>query len=516
MLVIFKNCSIQNLVNDFIVLFNIKIENVWNLLKYKPGDPLLFNTSLFLILFFFFLIIYNLFKNNKPARVLSLIVFSFYFYYLSAGYFTAILIISAVINFLFGRWIASTESFPKKRFLLALALILNLTLLGYFKYTNFLLQAISDLRGAEFNPLAIFLPIGISFYTFKALTYIFDIYYDTLKPTKNFFDFVLYLSFFPNVLMGPIDRAADFLPQIDKKPFISKDDLGKATFLICSGLLKTVILSSYLEDNFIGRIFEFPLRYTGVENLFAIYAYAIRLYCDFSGYTDLAIGISLFLGFKIMDNFNSPFKATSIADFWRRWHISLSKWLLDYLFKPMQFSMRSLRIWANVIAIFITFVICGLWHGGAWNFIIWGALHGFMMSFSLLVQKPKQALYKLLRINDTKFLRFFQVVITFHLIAASFIIFRTNDMQVIKDMFSQIFDFFHVEVFLQFAEKLPIILGLMLLGYVLHFMPAKIENGFRKFFVALPWFIQAILLVTVIWIAAQFKSADITPFIYFQ
>jgi len=504
------------LVNDFIVPFNIKIENVWNLLKYKPGDPLLFNTSLFLILFFFFLVVYNLFKNNKRARVLSLIVFSFYFYYLSAGYFTAILIVSAFINFFFGRWIASTENFPKKRILLTITLILNLAVLGYFKYTNFLLQAINDLRGIEFNPIQIFLPIGISFYTFKALTYIFDIYYDTLKPTKNFFDFVLYLSFFPNVLMGPIDRAADFLPQINKEPFISKDDLGKATFLICSGLLKTVILSSYLEDNFIGRIFEFPIRYTGVENLFAIYAYAIRLYCDFSGYTDLAIGISLFLGFKIMDNFNSPFKATSIADFWRRWHISLSKWLLDYLFKPVQISLRSWRIFGNMIALVVTFFVCGLWHGAGWNFILWGLYFGVLMSVALLLQKPKEKLYKALKIHNTKFLRFFQIVITFHFIAFSFLLFRLNDLQIAKHMLSQIFDFFHGEVALQFIEKMPLIFGLIVIGFVSHFFPVKIEAAIKRSITALPLAGKIILLALVIWIVAQFKSADIQPFIYFQ
>ncbi|MBI5729847.1 MAG: MBOAT family protein [Ignavibacteriales bacterium] len=495
---------------------NIHLEKITGLLKYKSGDPLLFNTSLFLILFFLFLVIYNLFKNNKRARIISLIVFSFYFYYKSTEYFAAILIVSAVINFFFGKWIADTENFSLKRIFLALALILNLVLLGYFKYTNFILQAISDLRGTEFNPFQIFLPIGISFYTFKALTYIFDIYYDTLKPTKNFLDFVLYLSFFPNVLMGPIDRAADFLPQINKESFISKEDLGRATFLICSGLLKTVILSSYLEDNFIGRIFEFPLRYTGVEILIAIYAYAIRLYCDFSGYTDLAIGISLFLGFKIMDNFNSPFKATSIADFWRRWHISFSKWLLDYLFKPVQISLRRWKIFGNIIGLIVTFFICGLWHGAGWNFILWGLYFGVLMSIALFLQKPKAKLYNALRINNTKFLRFFQIIITFHFIAFSFLLFRLNDLQIAKDMLSQIFEFFHGKVALQFVEKMPLIFGLIVIGFISHFFPVKIEAVIKRSVTALPLAGKIILLALVIWLVAQFKSADIQPFIYFQ
>lgn len=495
---------------------SINFEYLKSLLIYKPNEPLLFNTSMFMLLFFGLIVVYNLVKKYKSGRVGVLILFSFYFYYLAAGYYTAILIFSAVINFFIGKWIADTDSFPVKRILLALALILNIALLGYFKYTNFFLQIITDLRGGEFNPLAIFLPIGISFYTFKALTYVFDIYYDTLKPTKNFFDFLLYLAFFPNVLMGPIDRAANFIPQIEKEPFISKDDLGRATFLICTGLLKTVVISSYLEDNFLSRVFEYPLRYTGVENLLAIYTYAIRLYCDFSGYTDMAIAISLLLGFRIMDNFNSPFKAASLADFWRRWHISLSTWLLDYLFKPVQISLRSLRIGGNIIGLVVTFFVCGFWHGAGWNFILWGVYFGVLMSIGLILQKPKTKLYKALKIYNTKFLKFFQVLVTFHFIVFSFMIFRLSNLQTIKDMISQIKDFFHGEVFLQFFEKMPLISGLIIIGFVSHFLPVKFTDRLQKAVTDLPLTGKIVLLVVVIWIAAQFKSADIQPFVYFQ
>ena len=495
---------------------NINFAKIFDLLKYNQSDPLLFNTSLFMILFFFFLIVYNLLSRHNTARNLSLIIFSFYFYYKSSEYFAGILIVSAVINFFIGKWISGTENFSIKRIFLALALILNLALLGYFKYTNFLMQIFSSLSGNEFNPLAIFLPIGISFYTFKALTYVFDIYYETMPPAKSFLDFILYLSFFPNVLMGPIDRAADFIPQINKEPFISKEDLGRATFLICTGLIKTVILSSYIEDNFIGRVFEYPLRYTGVENLIAIYSYAIRLYCDFSGYTDLAIGISLFLGFRIMDNFNSPFKATSVADFWRRWHISLSTWLRDYLFKPIQISIRKFRMLGNIVALLVTFFVCGLWHGAGWNFILWGLYFGVLMSIALILQKPKEKLYKALKIYNTKFLRFFQTLITFHLIVFSFLLFRLSSLQTIKDMLDQIQIFFHGEVFWQFIERMPLIFGLIVIGFISHYFPVKIENSIKNGVTNLPLAGKIILLVFVIWLAAQFKSADIQPFIYFQ
>ena len=495
---------------------NINFSKIFDLLKFDQYDPLIFSTSLFLILFFFFLLLYNTFGKNKSFRIGLIIVFSLYFYYKSAGYYAGILVVSALINFFFAKWIAATENFTVKRIHLALAVILNVAILGYFKYTNFIIQIINDIGDKQIEPLAIFLPIGISFYTFKSLTYVFDVYFDTMKPTNSFANFSAYVFFFANILAGPIDRASSFLPQLDNEPFLSKEDLGKAFFLISAGLLKKVMIADYISINFVDRIFDYPLRYTGVENLLAIYGYVLQIYCDFSGYSDMAIGIALLLGFKLMDNFNSPFKATSIADFWRRWHISLSKWLLDYLFKPIQLSMRSLRMAANITALFVTFLVCGIWHGAGWNFILWGALHGFMMSFALLVQKPKTKLYTLLKINNTKFLKFFQVIITFHLVAFSFIIFRAPDTQIVFDMFSQIGSFFHGEVFFQFIEKLPIIFGLMVIGYVFHFLPVSFDTKMKNLIADLPLVGKAIMMIIVIWIAVQFKSADITPFIYFQ
>lgn len=495
---------------------SINVEKIFSLLKYDPTDPLIFSTSLFLFLFFGFLIFYNLLGKNKAARIFLLITFSLYFYYKAAGIYFLILIVSAVANFYVGKWIAQTYSFPIKRLFLALALILNIALLGYFKYTNFILQIIADISKSNIDPLAIFLPIGISFYTFKSLTYVFDIYYDTLKPTNSLRDFSLYVFFFPNILLGPIDRAVDFLPQIENEPFISKEDIGRALFLIILGLIKKVVIADYIGLNFVDRVFDFPLRFTGVENLLALYAYVLQIYCDFSGYSDMAIGIALLLGFKLMDNFNYPFKATSIADFWRRWHISLSKWLLDYLFKPVQISSRNLKIFGNVLALVVTFFVCGLWHGAGWNFILWGVFHGVLMSVSLFFKKPKEKLYKLLRIHNTRFLRFFQIIITFHLVGFSFLIFRASNFQNAIDMLDQIYQFFHAEVFLQFAEKLPLIFGLLVLGYLFHFLPAKLGVWIQKIITAMPLPVKVLLLVFVIWIVAQFKSADIQPFIYFQ
>ncbi len=498
------------------MLFNLDIQKILEQLKYIPDDPLIFSTSLFLILFFFFLLFYNLFSKNNTLRLGWLILFSFYFYYKSTGYYAGILIVSAIVNFLLGKWIALTEKFSIKKIYLILAIVINIGILGYFKYTNFILQIIHDLTQSQFEPLDIFLPIGISFYTFKSLTYVFDIYFDTLKPTNSFRDFCVYVFFFPNILAGPIDRASEFLPQINNQPFITKEDFGKAIYLIILGLFKKVVIADYISINFVDRVFDFPLRYTGVENLIAVYGYVLQVYCDFSGYSDMAIGIALIFDFKLMENFNYPFKATSVANFWRRWHISLSKWLLDYLFRPLQMKYRNLKVYSNIIGIFITFLICGLWHGAGWNYIYWGAMHGFMMSFSLLIQKYRNKFFNLLKINNTRFLSIIQTAITFHLIAISFMIFRSNDIQTVFDMFSQIFMFFHGEVFIQFIERMPLIFGLMIIGYLFHFLPGGLEKKVINFITNLPLISKIILLVIAIWIAAQFKTADIQPFIYFQ
>lgn len=495
---------------------NFRFDKIPDLLAYNPDDPLIFSTTLFMFLFSFFLILYNAFGKNKNFRIGLLIVFSLYFYYKAAGVYFLVLIFSAAANFYFGKWIAATENFSYKRLFLALALVLNLGLLGYFKYTNFVIQIINDISQGQIEPLAIFLPIGISFYTFKALNYVFDIYFDTLKPTDSFRDFSLYVFFFPNLLAGPIDRASAFLPQINDELNISKEDLGKAVMLISAGLIKKVIIADYISINFVDRIFDSPLRYTGIENLLAIYGYTLQIYCDFSGYSDMAIGIALFLGFKLMDNFNSPFKATSIADFWRRWHISLSKWLLDYLFRPVQMKFRNLRMLSNIIALFVTFLLCGLWHGAGWNFILWGVIHGFYMSVGILLQKPKNYIYTKLKIINTPFLKFFQILVTFHLVAFSFLVFKAYDFQGVLDVLSQIFTFFHGEVFAQFIEQMPAIFALMLIGYFFHFLPVKFESKVHRIISNTPMIGKAVLLALVIWIAAQFKSADIQPFIYFQ
>lgn len=498
------------------MLAMIQLEKIFELLKFNPDDTLLFHSSLFFFLFFGFLLVYNIFAKYKNARLFLIILFSLYFYYKSAGYLASILIVSAAANFIFGKYIFQSAKPGIRRLLFFLAIFVNIGILAYFKYTNFIIQIINDVQNSQIEPLNIFLPIGISFYTFKALSYIIDIYMEMMEPTKSFRDFCVFIFFFPNIQLGPIERASNFLPQVENENILTKADIGKALFLLCAGLLKLAVISDFLNANFVAQIFDWPDRYTGFQNLIATYAYTLQLYCDFSGYSDLAIGIALLMGYKLMDNFNSPFKALSIADFWRRWHISLSRWLLDYLFKPLQIKFRRLKMYSNVIGLFITFVICGIWHGAGWNFILWGALHGFYMSVGVLLQKPKTFIYKKLKIYNTRPLKFIQGVITFHLIAFSFLVFRFADLEKVKIVISQIINYFHGEIYMQFIEKLPVISILIVLGYLLHFFPVKAEEKIKDFIGNMPLIGKVILLAVVVYIAAQFKSANPLMPTYFQ
>ena len=498
------------------MLNGIDFTRLFQLFTFDKYDPLLFSSSLFLFLFFGFLIFYRTFINSRNARVTLLLIFSFYFYYKVSGIFFLIVLLTSVINYYAGIWIGNSKIPSRRKLYFILAVIANVGLLGYFKYTNFFIQIINDFKFGSIKPLDIFLPIGISFYTFKALSYIIDVFWENLEPERNFAYFTLYISFFANLLAGPIDRATEFLPQIRQDVKISKAQIGLAIYLIMSGLFKKVVIADYISLNFVDRVFQSPLRFTGLENLLAVYGYALQIYGDFSGYSDMAIGIALLLGYRLMDNFDSPYQARSVAEFWRRWHISLSTWLLDYLFRPLQMKFRNWRIYGNALALLITFALCGLWHGADWLFVLWGTIHGLFMVFSLFTQKARKAFYNRLGIANSKFVHVLQVFITFHLIAFAWIFFRANSLANVKNMLSQIFTFFHGEVFTQFIKGYESIFILMIAGYVLHFVPKSLEIKTQEFIAKIPLAGQALLLTAIIWIVIQVKSAALQPFIYFK
>jgi D-alanyl-lipoteichoic acid acyltransferase DltB (MBOAT superfamily) len=494
----------------------IDFQKFFQLFVYDPQDHLFFSTSFFLFIFFVMLIFYRLFEKNKNTKIYILIFFSIFFYYKNSGYFFLLLFTTTLLNFYFGNWLYKSKSEAFKRFLFISVLILDLGLLGYFKYTNFFIQILNDLNSGNIQPLDILLPVGISFYTFKGMSYVIDLYIGSMEPTDSLKNFCLYMFFFPNLLMGPIDRARNFLPQIQNENIITKEDIGRAVFLIICGLFKKNVIADYISLNFVDRVMQSPLRFTGVENLLAAYAYALQVYCDFSGYTDMAIGVALLLGYKVMDNFNVPFIATSVADYWRRWHISLSSWLLDYMFKPMQMSFRRIRVYGSALAIFLTFVGVGLWHGANWMFLLFGVIHSTFLAVSLLTIKYRKAFYDKVGLSGTKSLRIFQILVTFHLLLIGAIVFRSDSLHTALSVFHQIFTFFHGAVFFQWIVGYQKVFILVLLGYVMHFIPKSVDNKIMGILTKSPLVVQSLVLAIMIIIVVQVESAQLQPFIYFS
>ncbi len=482
-------------------------DNLVEQLKYIPQEPMLFNSSFFLFFFFVVVVFNRIFINNRRAKVTFLMLMSIYFYYKSSGMYFYLVIISSLIDYFAGMHIAGTDDQKKKKFYLILSLVTNLGLLGYFKYTYFILDTFGVLGKPPFDALDIFLPVGISFFTFQSMSYTIDVYRGSLKPEKDFINFLFFVSFFPQLVAGPIVRASEFLPQIDQEPIITKADIGRAMFLIIAGLLKKAVIADYISINFVDRIFEFPARYTGVENLLGLYAYGLQIYCDFSGYSDMAIGLALLMGYRLPDNFNAPYKAATITEFWRRWHLTLSRWLKDYLYISLGGNRKGK--WKTYRNLFLTMLLGGLWHGANWRFVLWGAYHGAFLAVERLFKIPE-------KVEKNRIIHFFAIIVTYHLFLFSMIFFRSQSYNDAFAMINQILFFFNPEVFMQWVSGYPTIVVLMIIGYVTHYTPTKFDNKIKDLLAASPMWVQALILAIAIWIVAQFKSTDIQPFIYFQ
>ena len=484
-----------------------------DLLTYQANAPLIFSSGLFLFLFIGFLMIYALLyrKEWTTLRIVYVTLFSLYFYYKSSGIWFLLLLFTATSDFFIGLSMEKNPSVRVKRLLVTLSLCINLGMLAYFKYFNFLLELFTFSK--PYEPLDIFLPVGISFFTFQSLSYVIDIYRGRIEPLRKWVDYVFYVSFFPQLVAGPIVRARDFIPQIHSMPGLSRQCFGEGMYLIVCGLFKKCIISDYISLNFVDRIFDAPLLYTGLENLMGVYGYTLQIYCDFSGYSDMAIGIALLLGFRFNINFDSPYQSASITEFWRRWHISLSTWLKDYLYISLGGNRKgTVRQYINL---FITMLLGGLWHGASLRFVLWGALHGAALAIHKACMRFFPS-FKTMGSEMSPLRRVIGILITFHIVCFGWIFFRANDMKTALDVLIQISTQFHPEVFTQFIEGYPIIVMLMLVGYVLHFFPKSTEVWFQKCITAAPILLQIVLFSALIFWIIQMKSADVQPFIYFQ
>lgn len=492
----------------------IDISKLLSQLLYNPNDPVLFNSAFFIYFFAFFLLCYQLVGKSKTGRVWVFTLFSLYFFYKACNYYVGLVILSAIVDYNLSHWIHRSTSASKKKALLVFSILINIGMLFYFKYTDFFIGIVNDIGMGHFRPLHLLLPIGISFYTFENLSYTIDVYRGEFKPIDDFMDYLFFLSFFPKLMMGPIVRAADFIPQIYKPYHLDASDVGKGMALIISGLFKKVVISDFIYLNFVQYIFDDPTKHTGFECLMGVYGYALVIYCDFSGYSDMAIGIARWTGFKIPANFDSPYQSASITEFWRRWHISLSSWLRDYLYIPLGGNRKgTVRQYVNLA---LTMLIGGFWHGASWNFIFWGGMHGSALAGDKLRLTWLKARCGIQRAGLSKAYRILGILFTFHFVCFCWIFFKAATFEAAWALIRQIVYNFQPEVWLEFYQGYAQVVWLMLLGYLLHFLPVRSEDWFERSLSRVPVWAGVLIMVSFIWLLAQVKTLQPMIPIYFQ
>lgn len=351
---------------------------------------------------------------------------------LNVPYLLVVLVVVAMTTYGFGIWLEQAESEKAKRALLWGGIAANVLILVAMKYLPFLsgnLKALLTLftLDTQIQPVNAFVAIGVSYYVFQAISYLIDIYLEIEKPERHFGYFALYLSFFPKLLQGPIERAGDLLPQLKRRYDFSYDNMRFGMLLFTWGLFKKVVIADRLAL-YVDVVYNDVHSFTGLSLLLATYAYAFQIYMDFSGYTDMALGAARMFNINLTQNFNSPYLATSVADFWRRWHISFSRWILDYIFKPLQMQWRNWKSWGTAAALFVAFLISGIWHGASWGFVIWGGLHGLYLACSVFYKPYQKKLHKALGIEKTRLLKVWQIFVTFNLVNFAWVFFRAKSL----------------------------------------------------------------------------------------
>lgn len=557
----------SSLAQWFINQFAFSAEQVKQWFTYNPEHPLLFNSSLFLGLFLVFYLVYILTKKHTHFRTVYVTLFSLFFYYKAGGNYFVLLILSSLMDYYFAGQIHRTENPTTRKTFLAISMVTNLGLLGYFKYTNFLIDSFNTLLQGHFALQDIVLPIGISFYTFQTMSYTIDVYRREIVPAKSFLDFAFFVCFFPQLVAGPIVRAKDFIPQIYQKLSLTKEETSLALFLIIGGLLKKAVISDYISLNFVDRVFDAPNSYSAFENLLAVYGYSLQIYCDFSGYSDMAIGLALLMGFTLPINFRTPYQSVNITEFWHRWHISLSTWLKDYLYIsvggnrqgtfwgyffpivffgatvwwgvimyattpiPLYIALGAVVVFALSILVsknrkkalrssfnqMTTMLLGGLWHGANLRFIVWGALHGMALALhktylELLGGKNTDSKSVGKRLMNVVF-----VLLTFHFVAFCWIFFRAKDFDIALTIIHNIQQLsFNVAQWGAIVEGYRNVLLLMLIGFVWHFMPQRFNEQLKLFFERMPILLKATVLALTFWVVYATASSGAQPFIYFQ
>ncbi len=507
---------------------------------------MLFPTVRFAIFFALVLPTSWLLAHRRTRWRVFMLVASYIFYGSWDWRFVFLLAASTLGNQAFALLIHRSRASATRRTWLTLGVTANLGLLAWFKYYDFFVNSSNSIAGTFgmgwHLPLrAMVLPVGISFITFQALSYVIDTYREQIEPT-SMLDFAVYLSFFPHLVAGPIVRASEFLPQLKHRLDPRRVDSGLAFWLIASGLFKKIVISSYLASTIVDPVFDFPRQHLAFDTVLGIYGYAIQIYADFSGYTDIAIGLALLLGFRFPQNFNSPYAAESLQDFWRRWHMTLSRWLRDYLYVPLGGNRKGkVRGYVNLA---ITMILGGLWHGASWTFVAWGTLHGVGLAWERWradVRKRREGQTTPAtvaagavtmgdagagtvgvthagaaesatepgrpRVDWNAWGRRFA---TFNFVCLAWVFFRarsfTNAFEVLRRLF-------HFGSAIPFN---PVLIGVIVGMLALQYVPERLSGQLRSAFSRLPWWAQSVSLTLWIVLANALGPIGVAPFIYFR
>lgn len=549
-------------------------ENLKGIFLYNENQPLIFTQFFFWGFFAYVLCIYSFVYKKNTLRNAFLFLVSLFFYYKTSGLFISILLFSTILDYYIGNKVYSSKKELTRKILITTSVSINLLVLCYFKYAyfftdsynaifssdmqvfNHFAQFTNTLAGTHFTVDKILLPVGISFYTFQTISYSVDIYRKQLEPVKNIIDFGFFVSFFPQLVAGPIVRASEFIPQLYQPYRLTQYNLGLSLFWILKGFIKKVVIGDYIAVNFIDRVFDSPTMYTGFENLMALYGYSLQVYADFSGYTDMAIGISLLLGFTLPVNFNSPYKAQNVGEFWKRWHMSLSTWLRDYLYIPLggnrggsigtwvtaiiislfiillsgkmmvlyvfiwlalllvflAIFIKSFKTWLTTnINLLITMLLGGLWHGASWQFVIWGGLNGL----GLMVYKQWKKISPYEKYNNWLGIGF-KVFVTLTFITFTRIWFRASTMETTQQILHQIANNFRFDLIPTILYSYKMVFFVTLIGFVIHWLPSKTKSWYQDKFIYSPLGVKVIISVVTVVGVYQAMSSELQAFIYFQ
>lgn len=473
--------------------------------KCLRGPVLLFPTISFATFFILVFAASWALKSRAEARKWLLLVASYIFYGWWDWRFCFLLFGASMVAWFAGLLLERTSRINTRKTIVGFAVASMLVVLGVFKYYGFFLSGLQDVLFAlgwqrDLPFLEIILPVGISFFTFQAISYVIDVYREDVTARRSPLDVLLYISLFPQLVAGPIVRAADFLPQLERRAVLTRNATSFGLVLIIVGLFKKMVVANYLASELVDPVFLDPASQTSALLLAGVYGYAVQIYCDFSGYSDIAIGTAALLGFHFKENFNQPYRASSLQDFWRRWHISLSGWLRDYLFIPLGGSRNgTFKTYRNL---FLTMFLGGLWHGAAWNFVIWGSLHGaWLAGERALSRNHKKTAAKAI----------LGWLITFHVVCAAWVFFRAQDLQTALDWFVGLTAFTGSVAGLTWFSVF-LITATMVFQLTPRDGVQRISTRLANWPVSCLAIVFALALLATLWLA----PAGTAPFIYFQ